>query len=391
MKILIKNGTIIDTRNKKPYIGDLTVGDGDDVTEIDASGKWVTLGLIDMHVHLREPGQTHKEDIQSGLRAAVAGGFTTVCAMPNTTPVVDSAKAITEQIKIAEKLNLARLLPVCAITKNLDGKELVDIEKTKDLCIGYSDDGKSVADNELLEEFFVQAAKNNVLVLAHCEDPTINPHAHVSEWSIVKRDIELAIKHGVRLHVCHVSTAESIKFIKIARKKYPHLITAEVTPHHIALTSGGSGWGNANFKMAPPLRSRRDQKAIKKALKNGIISAIATDHAPHSVEEKGVAWEKAPNGVIGMETAVGVCVTELFHGGWLKPTELIALFTTKPADILGITPNPADITIIDPNAEWTVDAEKFESKSRNCPFNGRKLRGRVTHTIVDGKVVFPFI
>jgi len=387
MSIIIKNGTVIDPLTGYFGVKDIEVqSQNPDKKIIDATGLWVCPGFIDLHVHFRDPGLTHKEDIETGLRAAVAGGFTTVCTMPNTNPTADAPETIKYQIDRAKKHGLARLLPVSAITMGLEGKELVNIEENlKAGAVAFSDDGKAVSDVALLDEFFVSAAKHKVLVMAHCEDINLDPNSNESEYTIVARDINLAIKHGARLHICHVSTRQSVDLIRRAHKKYPNLITAEVAPHHILLSSEDVK-NNTNFKMAPPLRSKQDVRAVRKGLIDGTICAIATDHAPHSTEEKSVEFAKAPNGVIGLETAVGVALTALKPKSVKDTLKFVSYFTSGPASLVGC--NNSDITIIDPNHQWVVTEESLKSKSRNCPFIGMELVGRVTHTIVDGELVF---
>ena len=422
-KLLIKSGRVIDPSIQRDEVSDLYVENGKIVEyfqnesgethEIDARGMWVVPGLIDLHVHFRDPGQTHKEDIESGLRSAVAGGFTTVCTMPNTSPTTDSPELIKYQIDKAEKLGLAKLLPTSAITKGLNGTELVDPDKNiKAGAAAFTDDGKSVMNLELVEKFFADAGKLGVPVFVHCEDLNLvkagqvcykaakrlklAPICNESESTIVKRDIDLAIKHGTKLHICHVSTKQSAVAIANARKTHPHLITAEVSPHHLMLTEKDIKRPDANFKMCPPLRTKKDQKAMIKAVQDGVITVIATDHAPHSVEEKSQAFEKAPNGIVGLETAVGVVLTKLYHSSKRRPcpVKIIAALTSNPAKILGVDAGtlqvgkPADITIIDPERFFTVDAKTFKSKSQNTPFHGRGLQGKVIYTIVSGEVRF---
>ncbi|MCL2228844.1 MAG: dihydroorotase [Firmicutes bacterium] len=336
------------------------------------NGMWVVPGLVDIHVHFRDPGLTHKEDIESGLKSAVRGGFTTVCTMPNTLPTIDTPELIKYQIEKAKNLGIAKLLPVSAMTFGLNGEKIVDMEANlKAGAIAFSDDGKSVMAPKVLEEIFKRAAKLKCLLMVHCEDLGLGT-GNDSEWTVVKRDVELAIKHKTRLHICHVSTKESVAIIREAKKKHPNLITCEVSPHHIALTN--KDVKSTNFKMAPPLRSSEDRLAVIEALKDGTIDAIATDHAPHSPEEKSVEFDKAPNGVIGLETAVGVVLEVLFHQNKFTLEKIVELMCYNPAKIIGVKP-VGEITI-DPNAKWVVP-KTFESKSVNSPFVGMELRGKV--------------
>ena len=399
-KILIKGGTLIDPSSGWSGEGDLYIEDGiirqapsdlKGVKKINAKGQWVVPGLVDLHVHFRDPGQTHKEDIKSGLNSAIRGGFTTVCTMPNTAPTVDSPELIKYQIETAEKLGLGRILPVSALTYGLEGARVVNMEQNQRAgAVAFSDDGKSVMSGDTLEEMFKMASEVKALVMVHCEDPSMNPNDNASEWTIVKRDIDLAIKYNVRLHICHVSAKESVDLIRQAKRTHPGLITAEVSPHHIALTSSHVK-GNTNFKMAPPLRSEQDRQAMIAGLVDGTIDCIATDHAPHAKKEKDVEWDKAPNGIIGLETAVGVVLTEMYHDQKLSREKVVAMMSSNPARIIGRSASlsvgaVADIAIIDPNKTWVPLT--YLSKSENSPFTGRKLKGKVTTTIFNGRVVY---
>ena len=349
----------------------------DILKDANEKGYWVLPGLIDMHVHLRDPGLTHKENIFTGLRAAAAGGFTTVVTMANTSPVCDNERIIKYQIKKAKRAKLGRLLPICAVTKDMDGKELVT---TKNFA--YSDDGKQINNADIIES----AMKQGMFIFTHYDDP---------EHSLIQRDIELAIKHNARLHIQHVSTATSVEVIRNARKTHPHLITAEATPHHFTLTEDYIKTHNTSAKMSPPLRTAKDRNAVFKALQDGTISCIATDHAPHTLEEKSVAYRDAPNGIIGLETAVGLALTYLK----LSKEQLTTLMHTNPAKILGLKNNSplnrrggakrrGSFTIIDPNLEWTVDSTNFHSKSNCQPYDGMRLKGKVLYTICKGRIIY---
>ncbi|MCL2362037.1 MAG: dihydroorotase [Defluviitaleaceae bacterium] len=383
MNILIKNGRVLDSANGLDEVKDIFVENGivkeagNPQMTIDAAGLWVVPGLIDMHVHLRDPGWPEKETITSGVAAAVAGGFTTICPMANTNPVTDSVDVV-EYILSQSK----NVVPIGSITKGLEGKELSPFAAMKAAGIrAISDDGKSVEDSALLKVAMEQAAALRLPVLSHCDDRY--------EADNILRDINLAKETGVRLHICHISTAEGAAHVRAAQKEgLP--VTAEVCPHHFTLTS--SDIRDANYKMSPPLRSQKDIEAIKEALADGTISVIATDHAPHHENDKNVPYEEAANGIIGLETAVPLCITELN----LTPLELIAKLTINPARILGLdkgtlsTGKIADITIIDPNHEYIIDKETFRSKSRNTPFHRRKVRGMVKYTILEGRVVYDY-
>jgi dihydroorotase len=393
MKILIKNGRVIDPANQIDEQKNIFVENGrlvesfsgDADRTIDAEGLWVTPGLIDMHVHLREPGQTHKETIKTGTLAAAAGGFATVCCMPNTSPVIESRDIVEYILKKSCEEGAVRVLPVGSITKGLLGEELSDIAEmhASGIC-AISDDGKTVENAELFKSAMMQAKDLNLPILSHCEP----------EEEIIARDIKLARETGARLHICHVSTAASVELIREAISAGQE-ITAEVAPHHFTLTKDDHD-NDANFKMAPPLRTRADIDAILAALKDGTIGVIATDHAPHHANEKSCPYENAANGIIGLETAVPLAISELVKTDILSPFELIKKFTANPAKILGLDLGhlsvgaTADITIINPHENFTIDKNFFHSLSRNTPFNGRKATGRVVYTIVEGKFAYDY-
>jgi len=389
MKILIQNGRVIDPANGFDAQANVLVADGkiisvspglDETADeiINADGCWVVPGLIDMHVHLRDPGHTHKETLQTGALAAAAGGFTTICCMPNTSPVIDTAQTV-EHIKNSQAQKIARIIPVGSVTCDLAGKELSRIleMKTAGIC-AISDDGKTVQNTALFTSAMKLARQLNLPVLAHCEP----------EEEIIARDIALAKEAGVHLHICHVSTAAGCKLIRAAQAA-GQKITAEVAPHHFTLTEDDHDC-DPNYKMAPPLRPHSDRNAIIAALVDGTISVIATDHAPHHADEKALPYETAANGIIGLETAVPLAISEL--GTILTPLQLIGKFTANPAKILGLPAGtlspgaPADITIIDPKARHTIDKAKFASKSRNTPFHGREVTGKIKRTILGGKL-----
>lgn len=403
MKLLIKNGRVIDPANKLDAQMDIFVENGRFVflsgkmvleaeETIDATGLWVTPGLIDMHIHLRDPGQLHKETIKSGTRAAAAGGFTTVCCMPNTSPAIDSKEIVEYIAATAAKDAVVRVLPIGSITKGLAGEELSAMREMQEAGIcAISDDGKTVENPAIYKASMECAVRLGLPVLAHCED--IRLGGAEAEEIVIARDIILARMTGAKLHICHVSTAHGVELIRNAQKN-GQIVTAEVTPHHFTLTDEDIPKGDANYKMSPPLRSRADRAAILSALKDGTISVIATDHAPHHADEKNCEFQKAANGVIGLETAVSLAITELVETGLLTPSEMIAKFTANPAKILGIDygnllPSAAaDITIIDPTSSHTIDKRTFQSLSKNTPFHGRKVKGQVVYTIVAGKIVF---
>ncbi len=422
MKLLIKGGRVIDPANCIDMVMDVLVCDGkiakvdtaineeaDEV--IDASGMWVTPGLIDLHVHLREPGFEKKETIKTGSMAAAAGGITTICAMPNTSPVTDN-EIMVEYIKLkADREAIVNVLPIGAITKGQLGEELADIGRMSAVgACAISEDGKSVANSALMKTALKYASMFNMPVFDHCEDALLAGKGSMnagnqaallglkgisndSEEVIVSRDMILADSVGASIHLCHISTAGSVELIKQAKERNVK-VTAEVTPHHFTLCDEDIKEYDADFKMNPPLRSKRDVYAMKQALKEDILQVIATDHAPHHVDEKNCEFEKAANGIVGLETSLALSITELVEGGWLTPYQLIEKMSANPAKILGRTDignlsegSRGDITIIDPDTEYTIDKSKMYSKGKNTPFDGRKVKGIAAYTIVGGKVV----
>lgn len=380
-------------------------------TVIDAAGCYVMPGLIDLHVHFRDPGLTYKEDIETGSKAAAKGGFTTVCCMPNTKPVVDNVETVKYIIEKGEKTGLTNVLPVGAVTKNMAGIEITDVEELKKAGIcAISEDGKSVMNSGVYRKAMKNAAKANVPVLAHCEDinlvegGVINLGDKSSELGvkgisnavedvIAMRDIMLAKETGATLHLCHCSTKDSVEMVKRAKEEGIK-VTAEVCPHHFSMCSDDITSNDGNFKMNPPLRAREDMEALIKGLQDDIMDVISTDHAPHSAEEKAKDLEHAPFGIVGLETSVALTVTNLVKKGYLTPMQMAAKMSYNPAKVLGIPKGTldegkiADITIIDPDKEYTIDANTFESKGKNTPFDGYKVSGEVEYTILNGKVVY---
>jgi len=421
--ILIKNGRVLDPASGTDTVQDILIKDGEIrekgenlisdgiATVIDASAMWVVPGLIDMHVHLRDPGGHNKETIATGTRAAAAGGFTTICPMANTNPVTDTEEAVNYILLTAENEGIVHVAPIGSVTKGLQGEELSAIGEMQAAGIcAISDDGKPVEDASLFKAALKYAAKLELPVLTHAEDLNLTgkgqigagPHARKmgltgipndSEEVMIARDIILAKAAGAPLHVCHVSTEEGLAHIRAAKEQgLP--ITAEVCPHHFTLADEDIPDCDTNFKMSPPLRSRKDVEAMKAGLKDGTICVIATDHAPHHEDDKNGEFEQAANGIIGLETAVSLCISELIIPEVLTPLELITKLTINPARILGLDKGTlsigkmADVTIIAPDAEYTIDKETFHSKSRNTPFHGREVMGKVMYTIVNGKVVY---
>lgn len=422
MTILIKNGRLINPSENLDKVMDIFVEDGiikekaesiekQADTVIDAAGCYVMPGLIDLHVHFRDPGLTYKEDIETGSKAAAKGGFTTVCCMPNTKPVVDNVETVKYIIEKGEKTGLTNVLPVGAVTKNMAGVEITDVEELKKAGIcAISEDGKSVMNSGVYRKAMKNAAKANVPVLAHCEDinlvegGVINLGDKSSELGvkgisnavedvIAMRDIMLARETGATLHLCHCSTKDSVEMVKRAKEEGIK-VTAEVCPHHFSMCSDDITSNDGNFKMNPPLRAREDMEALIKGLQDDIMDVISTDHAPHSAEEKAKDLEHAPFGIVGLETSVALTVTNLVKKGYLTPMQMAAKMSYNPAKVLGIPKGTldegkiADITIIDPDKEYTIDVNTFESKGKNTPFDGYKVSGEVEYTILNGKVVY---
>ena len=422
MKILIKNGRLIDPSQKLDANRDILLEDGKvaQIAEkietqadrvVDADGYYVMPGLIDMHVHLREPGYEHKETIRTGAMAAARGGFTTICPMPNTNPSTDNPERVKFVVDKAEAEAPVHVLPVGAVTIGQAGDEMTDIASmAKAGAIGISEDGKSVMNAALYREAMKEAAKNHILVMAHCEDKNLVGKGALNagkkaeengvpgitnavEDVIVARDILLAKETGAKLHLCHCSTKDSVRMLKEAKEDgLP--VTGEVCPHHFSMTEDEIVAGDANYKMNPPLRTAEDVQALKEGLRDGVFDVIATDHAPHHADEKKKGIQEAPFGIVGSETAVALTITHLVEEGYLTPYQMAEKMSTNPARILGIDRGslipgkPADVTIIDPACEYTIDVNEFASKGKNTPFNGAKVKGRVKMTIVDGTIVY---
>jgi dihydroorotase len=420
MKILIKNGIVVNPSTNTYDRLDVLIQNDKIVkieqninmnvdTILDANGCWVTPGLIDVHVHLREPGYEYKETIETGSKSAAKGGFTTICAMPNTNPAIDTAELVDYIKDKAKKDAVVNVLPIGAITIEQKGNELVNIEKMAEAEVcALSEDGRSVMNAKLLNDAMERASKCSIPILSHCEDENLAHKGIMNEGEmskrlgvegipsesediIVSRDIMLANKTGARLHLCHISTQGSVELLKHAKSKGLD-ITAEVCPHHFTLTEEDVTLDNGNTKMNPPLRSKKDLECIKEALKNNIIDIIATDHAPHHIDEKSGDYEKIANGIVGLETALPLGITELVETKILTPIELIKKMSYNPAKMLGIDKGTleegkiADITIINPTEEYIINKNEFHSKSNNSPFHNRKVRGKVKWTIVNGKV-----
>ncbi|MDR2183539.1 MAG: dihydroorotase [Clostridiales bacterium] len=419
--ILIKNGRVIDPARGVDKVTDVLVADGkiaapgiaagvSDWEIIDARGCWVVPGLIDLHVHFREPGQTHKEDLASGAAAAALGGFTTVCTMPNTAPVGDCADWVRHQVQRGKEIGLCDILPIGAITIGQKGEALAPIaEMAAAGAVGISEDGISVKNARLLKEAMKIAAAAGIVVFSHCEDADLAAGGVMNEGRvserlglpgipraaedvIIARDIVLAQETGAKLHICHVATAGGMEIIADAKKR-TSLITSEVCPHHFILCDEDVDGTDTNFKMNPPLRTKADAAAMLEGLIDGAIDIIATDHAPHHAQEKARGFLDAPNGIVGLEIALGLAITHLVETGRLTPSQLIYKMSALPAKIIGIDKGSlavgaaADITIIDPAARHIINPDNFASKGKNTPFGGRQVTGRVRHTIFGGKIV----
>lgn len=416
MGLIIKNVRIIDPTVNKDEIGDIYIDGGvisdearEDFEVIDSTGLVAAPGLVDMHVHLRDPGQTEKEDIISGCKAAAAGGVTSLLAMPNTAPTVDNEETVRYILDKAKSAD-ARVYVAASITKGLKSRELTDIESLGDAgAVALTDDGRPVEDTALMAEAMLKAESLGMSVVAHCEDLYLASGGKINEGEVsdalgikgipraaencgTAREIALASSYGVPIHICHVSTKEAVDMIKSAKENFVE-VSAETAPHYFALNEKELLKRDADYRMNPPLRTEEDVEAIIYALQHGIIDAIATDHAPHTAEDKS-DFESAPNGSIGMETSLAVTLTYLYHTGKLNLLDIISLMSTNPAKILGISAGSlskgaaADVVIFDPDEEWVVDVNKLHGKSKNCPFKGKTLKGRVKYTVLGGKIVY---
>lgn len=420
-ELLIKGGRVIDPSNGINGIFDLLLIDGlvvkvavdiksETATVIDATGKWVTPGLIDIHTHLREPGYEYKETIATGSMAAVAGGFTSIACMANTNPVNDNAEVTRLIIETAKREAVANIYVIGAVTKGLNGKQLADIGDMKEAgIVALSDDGKCVGALSVMRSAMEYAGMFGLPIIEHAEDPGLslgtvmnegftslklglpgNPTA--SEEVIVSRDAVLAGYLDVHIHIAHVSSKGAVRAIREAKERGVR-ITAEAAPHHFSITDETCDNFNTMAKVAPPLRTDEDVAAIREGLADGTIDCIATDHAPHAVNEKELEFELAAFGISGLETAVPLSLA-LAREGVMSEEKLIETMTCAPAGIIGIDRGTlsegavADVTIIDPNSEWTVDPENFASKGRNTPFAGWRVKGRAVMTIVKGKIVY---
>lgn len=417
----IKNGRVIDPATKRDAVGDVFAVDGKIVDRlgpadrkrakvVDAKGLVVAPGLVDIHVHFREPGQTHKENILTGSRAAAAGGFTTVVCMPNTSPPIDNAGTL-QLVNAAAAKAAVRVYPTACLTVGMKGQQLAPHGTLKNNgAVALTDDGLCIQSNELMRRAVEYAKMFDLPVLDHCQDDSLTDKAvmnegnvstrlglkgwpHAAEDIIVARNIILSHYTGAHIHLQHISSALSVELIRRAKKDGTR-ITAEATPHHLALTEEALASYDTNFKMNPPLRTEADRQAIIAGLKDGTLDCIGTDHAPHSPDEKDREFDYAPNGILGLETALPVCLKILVGEARCKLPHVIDLMTRRAADVLRLPAGTlapganADVCVFDPTEQWTYDATMGHSKSRNSPWHDQHLTGRVHTTIVGGKIVF---
>jgi dihydroorotase len=422
LQLLIRHGRVIDPASDTDKPADVLITDGaidvvgvgiraPDATILDATGLIVAPGFIDMHVHLREPGFEHAETIETGARAAAAGGFTSICCMPNTLPVNDSATVTSYIVERARKLAVTNVFPIGAITKNSAGEELAAVGSMKAAgVVAISDDGRPVMNARVMRRAMEFARSFDLPVIDHCEDLNLSAGGDMhegyesvrlglrgisagSEDVMVARDILLAQATGARFHVAHISTRNAVAMVTYAKQKgLP--VSCEATPHHFALTDSQMRPYDSNFKMKPPLRTACDAGAVVDGIAAGAVDAIATDHAPHPGSEKMQEFEKCPFGIIGLETALGLALEHLVHTGKIPLTRLVALLTTGPARVLRLDRGtlavgaPADVTVFSTDLQWTYDVNQSFSKSRNSPFDGHSFRGGPVATIVNGAVVW---
>ncbi|MCL1904198.1 MAG: dihydroorotase [Oscillospiraceae bacterium] len=392
MNLLLKNGNI-DVLIDNGLIGAVGSGlESENARIIDCTGLTVIPGIFDMHVHLRDPGQTHKEDIFSGCEAAATGGVTAVMCMPNTTPALDNLDLLNNFLtRCADENVKTRVYPCAAITKGLKSLEITDFAELKKAgAVAVSDDGMPVSDTRIMSEALKLAAENKLAIISHCEYNGVD--SRLSENLITARELCLAERFNVPVHIAHVSTKEAVEYIEIAKSRGIK-VTCEATPHHFTLDNSVLEKEDADYKMNPPLREKDDIAAVIKGLQNGVIDCIASDHAPHTPDEKA-AFTNAPNGVLGLETILAVTLTRLFHTGLLPLERVIELLCVNPRQILGISGGVlqagsiADIAAIDLNEEWVVELDKLCSKSKNTCFKGMKLKGKNKLTIVNGRIVY---
>jgi dihydroorotase len=426
--LLITGGRIIDPASGTDMLGDVAIAEGRIAAigpslslqaerTIDARDRLVTPGLIDPHVHLREPGQEHKETLESGSRAALAGGFTTICCMPNTVPALDTPELLGFIRQRGLETALCRIFPIAAATRGRRGEELAEFGLlARAGAVGFSDDGDCIASAGVMARVLSAVKETGLAFMQHCQEPTLTRGASMhagsiamrlgltgwpgsAEEIIIERDIRLNRSVGCRYHVQHISSGESVELVRRARRESLLVggqpVTAEASPHHLLLTHEACEGYNSAAKVNPPLREQRDIQALREGVADGTITVLATDHAPHAPHEKALPFEEAPFGIVGLETALALYIEALVETGLIDWPRLVALLTIEPARLCGLDAlglgqlkagGPADLTIIDPDASWTIRAEDFKSRSRNTPFEGRQVRGRAVQTIVGGTV-----
>jgi dihydroorotase, multifunctional complex type len=425
MKLLIANGHLIDPSVPENTGMNILIEDGrvtawlrhgetapEDAEVFDATGMLVAPGFIDLHVHLREPGQEYKETIATGAEAAVAGGFTSVCCMPNTSPINDNAAITRFIIEQAARAGFANVFPIGAITKGSGGEELAEMGEMKTAgIVAVSDDGRPVPTAGMMRRAMEYAKDFDLTVVDHCEDKSLSSGGvmHEGRMSLLlglkgmpalaedldaMRDVLLAEATGARVHIAHISTKGAVEAVRWAKSKGLN-VTAEVTPHHFTLTDEAVEGYDTNTKMSPPLRSREHLEAVIEAIKDGTIDAIATDHAPHHSDEKNLEFDRAPFGITGLETAIGLAFERLVHPGIIGLQRMVEMFSTNPARIFNLKDRGtlkvgsiADVTIIDPDLKWTFNVSESKSKSKNSPFDGWQFTGAAVATIVGGKIVY---
>lgn len=422
MRTLLKNGTVLDYASNTNEVMDVLINDSkiekvgknievqaDNV--IDCTNLSIMPGMIDMHCHLREPGFEYKETIETGSKSAVKGGFTSICPMPNTKPTPDSAFVLQKIIDEAKRVNLCNVFPYSSVTKGELGDELVDFEEQKKAgAIAFSDDGIPVVNSRIMRQGIINADKIGTFVASHCEEKSVSAGAinagevaeklgvqgvlPEAEEIMAAREIVISETNNVRAHICHISTKTSVNMIRDAKKRGVK-ITCETCPHYYSFTQDEVLVSGTNAKMNPPLRTEEDKQAIIQGLKDGTIDAIITDHAPHSEEEKERELSKAPNGIIGFETALSATITNLVAPGYIDYLNMVRLMSYTPARLLKLDDRgeikegmTADLTIFDPNIEYVYEKESIVSKSKNTPFIGKKLKGMVQYTIVGGRIVY---
>lgn len=421
MKLLIKGGRVINPETKFDQIADVLVEDGkitaidkdivaEDAKVYDAAGKIVTPGLVDLHVHFREPGQEAKEDFESGTKAAAAGGFTTVCTMPNTKPVVDTAADVRSLEKRAEDVASVHVKIIGAVTKNQEGKELAELgDMIEAGAVAFSDDGHFDSTAKVLLNAFDYLHTFDKVIVNHDEEPSLvedgvmneghrsamlgmKGRPTVAEDIAVARDIMLAEYAGSRVHVAHISSARAVDIVRQAKKRGVK-VTAEATPQHMTMTDECVNLFDTSTKINPPLRAQKDCDALLEGLKDGTIDAIVTDHSPHAQEDKDREYIYAPSGFPGLETSLGIMLTDLYHAGKLDLPLIVSKMSYEPAKVFKLDAGTltvgknADITVIDPELSWTVDDSKFYTRGSHSPFVGRKLKGKAVLTVADGKIV----